>query len=181
MELEKFLARCTYMLRRNMAEVSRPDGDIEPSLFHYFEGESVREMALPRAAFANRATKDVMIEILTAATRLMVPDFIAFQATQWAIEVDGSKLSSEERHMAIEANLHPKSIPMPSEHPDRWEIVGVVAMDGDRYLAKQSRIERDGVNPPVYGPWEERYDSVSGAMVTPLQDVLREARIKSGR
>lgn len=180
MELEKFLARCTYMTRQNMAEVQSPDGDIQPSIFHYHDGESVQEMPLPWEGFNDRDSKDIMIEIVAMASRFIVPRFLAFQATQWAAEMDLSKLTADERQMVFEAYTAPEHMTMPAQHPDRWEIVGITAMDGERYLGKQSKIERDGVNPPVYGPWEH-HPSAGGMMVTPLQDVLREARIKSGR
>jgi hypothetical protein len=174
--LEKFLARCSYMLRQDMDKVTDPEGDVPPSLFHYHEGESVRQMPLPPHAFASRESKDRLIYALSLGMRAITPKYVAFQSTGYAVALDFSTLSSNERQMALEANAWPESVPAAKDHPDRYELLSIVAMDGERYLRVDARIERDGVNPPVYGPWVEGSEA-SGAMVTPLQDVLREARI----
>lgn len=154
MTLDEFTAEVCERLRADMQSIRNPEGDIHPALFYSFDGESIRRFKIPRDWFANRNTKDVMAHAIEQATTLARPAMIAFESTAWIIE---------------RPTRDDEGIP-PSEHPDRKEIVHVIALDRTEHVYAASEISRDGRNPPSFGDFDILHpDAIEGALWEPLQ------------
>jgi hypothetical protein len=173
MTFDEFAAEVLRRVRAEMPTLTGPEDDIEPALFHYFEGGALRKMDLPQAWFSDRESKNRGIASIAAATRAMNPDFIAIEVTAYYAEYDFSTLTAEERRRATEDLVQPARLPMPSKAPHRRECVQVIALDHSKSEGWFSFIERDGRRPPVYGEWEPMGMVPDGAIVRPLQQAMQ--------
>jgi hypothetical protein len=154
--LDEFVAEVCERLRADMQSIRHPEGDIHPALFYSFDGESIRRFKIPRSWFETRGSKDVMAHAIEQATTLARPRMIAFESTAWIVHGDVAD--------GIDRDIRP------SEHPDRKEIVHVIALDRAEHIYAAAEIERDGRNPPSFGAFDViRADHIEGALWEPLQ------------
>lgn len=171
MTLEEFVAEVRERLSADMNAIRNPEGDLHPALFHYFEGERIRRMKLPKDGFADDASKRRMVTSIVMGTRVMRPTFIAFVSPAYKSEIDLRDYTPEELAL-IERNLRPDRMLPPSEDPNRVEVLQVIAFARDNAVAWLSETTRDGKNPPAFGPWkQEPYGG--GAVVEPLQKAMQ--------
>lgn len=173
MTFEEFVAEVKERLRADMQSIRHPEGDIHPALFHYFEGESLRRMKIPRSAFSSRQSKDVLVASIAEVSRLMRPVYIGFETTVWIATYDTSGLSKEDRE-AISRNEMPESFTRPSKAPGRVEAVQLLAFAADDSQASNAFITRDGRNPPVFADWTPM-EFTGGLIVEPLQKSMQRA------
>lgn len=100
------------------------------------------------------ALRHAYAEAMAAAAGVTKPTKIGFIASTWqAVAKDDDDRA-------------------PSERPDRYEAVIVVAADAEVSEGYLARIKRRRYGSPLLGPWEEA-DEVSGWMFDPWRDALR--------
>lgn len=166
--LDEFVAEVLERLRADMSAIRNPGGDVHPALFHYFEGESIRRMKIPKRWFDDDRSKDAMTRAIAAANTTMRPHLFAFEVTTYMLS-----LSPEEvRRPRVDKDGQPTK--WIKDVPGSYETLSVIAFSRAEIRFADARITRDGRNPPVYGEWEIfTPDEMQGAIYEPLQRSMR--------
>lgn len=171
MTFEQFVRRCRARVDAEIATVVDPDGDVLPRIYFAHAGDAVRERLIPVEFFGSRAGKDMLAATLVEGIMINKPLFFAFLHSAYYAAREVSSLS-EEQLRQLANNLLPEGMLMPSEAPDRTEILQLVALSSTGTATWQREITRGALSPPGWSDWTE-LKWVSGLMVEPLQQAMR--------
>jgi hypothetical protein len=161
--LDEFVAEVCERLRADMQSIRDPEGDVHPALFHWFEGEALRRMKIPRPWFDSDQTKDAMTRAIAAATVMSRPRMIAFATTTYMLVVPADKPIPPRLDKDGQPTARIKDV------PGRTEELTVVAFSWDEVRFASALITRDGRNPPTFGEWVAfTPDEAKGAIYEPL-------------
>jgi hypothetical protein len=101
------------------------------------------------------------------------------ELSRWIVEEEICLFSITLSAFAVvmEDNAHPEAPGVsPGTHPDRKQILLVVAMDADDVQTTIAEVNRSGDGPPTLGEWESDVSDFSGALAEPFRDALKIAR-----
>ncbi len=131
--------------------LTTPEADIEPKVWHYFEGESLRDMPAPITAQDDMHM--TVLNVLRAANRMIQPDFMAVQFTGYQhYSFDPRDLNPVQRSQ-VRRNRVPDGYVGPSKHPDRQEVVMVHCLRPGEAVMWTIQLERHLDRPPDFGEW----------------------------
>lgn len=186
---DEFIARLKVQMRREHRELRDPEGDVPPRVAFYF-GERIFEKQLEPQWFDSRGTKDFLTEqivrMVKAAPLLggMVGwntpvQYVGLIYGMFRVAVNLDDLTEEERAYAERSEI-PPGHKAPREHPDREEVLSIVAIDREIVKPFHALIERHKKRPPRLGPWEDfitgpqpGWDMPAGLMVDPIREAMR--------
>lgn len=183
----EFAERIKTQMRREHRELRHPEGDVQPRVFLYF-AERVFEMPLHPMWFDSRATKDGLTDGIVKFVRLApvignvtqmghTPvEHVGLVYTMYRSLQDFSDLTPEEFEAIRQSSEFPADRPMPSQDPNREEIVSVIVLDREIVKAWHGVIHRSAKKPPRLGKWEgmdEFWGLPTGLMLDPIREAMR--------
>ena len=186
LSFNEFGERMKVQMRREHRELRHPEGDVQPRAFLYF-AERLFEMPLHPMWFSSREAKDGLTGQIVKFIRLApviggatmnvhTPvEYVGLVYTMYRSLADFSNMSDEDM-AAIERNELPPGRPMPSEDPNRDEVVSVMALDREIVKAWHGLINRSAKKPPRLGKWEDMEDLwglPTGLMLDPIREAMR--------
>lgn len=178
--------RIKTQMRREHRELRHPEGDVQPRVFLYF-AERTFEMPLHPLWFDSRATKDGLTEgiikfiklapVIGDATRMghTPVEYVGLVYGMYRASLHLDDLTPEQQ-AAIERHELPADRPMPSQDPNREEVLSVMVLDREIVKAWHGVIHRGGKRPPRLGKWEDMQEAwglPTGLMLDPIREAMR--------
>jgi hypothetical protein len=165
LSFNEFVGRLQVQMRREHRELRHPEGDVAPRVAFYM-AERVLQIQLEPQWFDSRGTKDFLtqqvVKMVKAAPLIggltgmgLTPvEYVGLIYGMFRVMVNVDELTPEQRAHA-ERSEHPPDMPMPREHPDREEILSILAIDREIVKPYSAVIHRHPKRTPRLGPWEE--------------------------
>lgn len=182
---DEFAARMKVAARRAHRELRTPEGDIAPRAWFYF-AERVFEMQLAGQWFSSRGTKDYLTEQIVKMVR-MAPLLgrvgfgeatpVEYVGLLYGMFRSLTIVESPEEIAAAARNELPPGHVMPSEDPNREEMLSAMVLDREIVKVWHAGINRSRRKSPRLGAWEDMdatgWEMPTGLMIDPIRDAMR--------
>lgn len=150
-------------------DFTEPDDDWFP-VAHVLTKKGERfVLAIDLDFMQNEATKGRLVKNLTDFIRKKKVTHFTLVLSTWIVKAD--------RKPGIDLDTQAEEVGLPSQHPDREEMLLVTSFDADTFITGFALIERHDDAPPTLGEFERMPDdAMSGRFIEPFRDALKAAR-----